>query len=75
MLEIAYIYTVILGCLFVYKTLSNDPERDKIWGSGTNRAKLEQKEREIKLLQIQLDHYKTYHPDLKDESPREESMV
>jgi len=39
MLEIAYIYVVILACLFVYKTLANDPEREKIWGSRPARSK------------------------------------
>ncbi len=58
MLEVLYICGTILGCIYVYKTLSNDPERDKIWGTG--QAQLKQKEKEIELLKTQLDHYKSY---------------
>ena len=75
MLLIAYIYCVILGCIFVYKTLSNDPEREQIWGTKNKELALTEKEKEISLLKTQLDHYKNYHPDLDQESPREESLI
>ena len=75
MLEITYIFTVLLGSLFAYKTLVNDPERDKIWGSGNKDAELIQKEREIELLRTQLDHYKSHHPIADRFSSREGSMV
>ena len=75
MLEISYIYLVILGCLFAYKTLANDPEREKIWGNGNKDILLTQKEKEIELLKTQLDHYKNYRPAFEQEPSREESMV
>jgi hypothetical protein len=72
MFESLYIYSVLLGCTYVYKTLSNDPERDKIWGTGSKDLQLSQKEKEIELLKSQLEHYKTYNP-LSEKLPRMDS--
>ena len=46
MWELIYVYSVLLACLYVYKTLSNDPERDKIWGPENKDSLLTQKEKE-----------------------------
>jgi len=75
MLEITYFYIMLLGSIFVYKTLANDPEHDKIWGPKNKEALLKQKEKDIVLLKKQIDLYQNYQPRLKKESAREESMA
>ena len=32
MLEIAYVYMMLLGMIYVCKLVDNDPEREKLWG-------------------------------------------
>jgi len=62
MLELVYIYGVILACLFVVKTLSNDPEKEKIWGKRSKDHLLAKKDNEIELLKRQLEHFRRYTP-------------
>lgn len=62
MFELVYLYGVILGCFYVYRTLSNDPEKEKIWGKSNKEKLLAEKENEIGLLKSQLEHYYRYSP-------------
>ena len=67
MFVIAYVYAVVLACVFVYKTLSNDPERDKIWGKNAFRNPLKLNDKKITLLKTRLDHFQNLHIHLQDD--------
>jgi len=66
MFELIYIYGVILTCLYVIRTLSNDPEREKIWGPRSEDRLLAKKETEIELLKSQLEHFQRYNPSVEE---------
>ncbi len=75
MFEVTFIYGVILACLYVFKILSNDPEKEKIWGPGASQSQFTKIEKEIETLKSQLEHYKAFRPTFADEQSREESMA